>query len=342
MTWLTWRQFRIQALAAAAALTALAVVYAMTGPNLAHLYDSSGLASCHTHGDCPALLSNFLTQLKSGGTYPFLYFLGAAILYLLPPVIGAFWGAPLVTRELEAGTLRLAWNQSVTRARWMTVKLGLLGLAAAITAGLLSLEITWWAGPIDRAGGFPVGLSQLSRFSPLVFGARGLAPVGYAVFAFVLGVTIGVLVRRTVPAMALTLIVLAAALLAWPNFVRPSLIAPVQATSAAIISLSDATVHSDGQISVPVTGLPGAWLISDETLTPAGHVFVLPDVSACQSGTQQQCDTWLAGQHLRQWISFQPASRFWEFQWYETAIYLAFALALAGGCILWVRYRRLS
>jgi hypothetical protein len=317
MTWLTWRQFRIQALAAAAALTALAVVYAMTGPNLAHLYDSSGLASCHTHGDCPALLSNFLTQLKSGGTYPFLYFLGAAILYLLPPVIGAFWGAPLVTRELEAGTLRLAWNQSVTRARWMTVKLGLLGLAAAITAGLLSLEITWWAGPIDRAGGFPVGLSQL-------------------------GVTIGVLVRRTVPAMALTLIVLAAALLAWPNFVRPSLIAPVQATSAAIISLSDATVHSDGQISVPVTGLPGAWLISDETLTPAGHVFVLPDVSACQSGTQQQCDTWLAGQHLRQWISFQPASRFWEFQWYETAIYLAFALALAGGCILWVRYRRLS
>jgi hypothetical protein len=186
---------------------------------------------------------------------------------------------------LEAGTLRLAWNQSVTRARWMTVKLGLLGLAAAITAGLLSLELTWWA---------------------------------------------------------VTLVVLAAVLLAWPNFVRPSLIAPVQATSAAIVSLSDATVHANGQITVPVTGLPGAWLISDETLTPAGHVFVLPDVPACQSGTQQQCDTWLAGQHLRQWISYQPASRFWEFQWYETAIYLAFALALAGGCILWVRDRRFS
>ena len=342
MTWLTWRQFRIQALAAAVALAALAVAYALTGPDLAHLYDSSGLASCRTHDNCPALLTNFLTQLKSGGSYPFLYFLGAAVLYLLPPVIGAFWGAPLVTRELEAGTLRLTWNQSVTRARWMTVKLGLLGLAAAITAGLLSLEITWWASPIDRAGGFPVGLSQLSRFSPLVFGARGLAPVGYAVFAFVLGVTVGVLIRRTVAAMAVTLVVLAAVLLAWPNFVRPSLIAPVQVTSASVVSLSDATVHSDGQITIPVTGLPGAWLISDETITPGGRVFVLPDIAACQSGTQRQCDTWLAGQHLRQRIRYQPAGRFWEFQWYETVIYLAFALALAAGCIGWVRYRRLS
>ena len=30
-------------------------------------------------------------------------------------------------RELEAGTFRLAWNQSVTRTRWLTVKLVLIG-----------------------------------------------------------------------------------------------------------------------------------------------------------------------------------------------------------------------
>ena len=43
---------------------------------------------------------------------------------LAPAVIGAFWGAPLVARELEAGTHRLVWNQSVTRTRWLATKLG--------------------------------------------------------------------------------------------------------------------------------------------------------------------------------------------------------------------------
>ena len=42
----------------------------------------------------------------------------------MPALIGAFWGAPLITREFEAGTFRLAWNQSVTRARWLAIKLG--------------------------------------------------------------------------------------------------------------------------------------------------------------------------------------------------------------------------
>jgi hypothetical protein len=109
-------------------------------------------------------------------------------------------GVVVSRNRLIAGTLRLTWNQSVTRTRWMAAKLGLVGLvglAAMATAGLLSLMVSWWAGPIDQAGGFPVTMGQLSRFSPLVFDARGLAPVGYAAFAFTLGVTVGVLTRRT-------------------------------------------------------------------------------------------------------------------------------------------------
>jgi hypothetical protein len=93
---------------------------------------------------------------------------------------------------------------------------------------------------------------------------------------------------------------------------------------------------------VPVTGLPGAWIFSNQTITPSGRVFVLPDVPACASGTQQQCQAWFATQHLRRQISYQPASRYWAFQWYETAIFLALALALAGFCVWWIRHRRLS
>ncbi len=153
MIWLTWRQFRAQAIAAAAALAVLAVIFGVTGPHLAHLYDISGLATCRTN--CAALTNTFVTSMKADAVYPVLYIAGLGILYLTPALIGLFWGAPLVTRELEAGTFRLAWNQSVTRTRWMAVKLALIGLAAMVTTGLLSLLITWWAGPIDRAGGFP-------------------------------------------------------------------------------------------------------------------------------------------------------------------------------------------
>ena len=109
---------------------------------------------------------------------------------------GLFWGAPLVTRELEAGTFRLAWNQSVARTRWMAVKLAAVGLAAMLTAGLLSLMLTWWSGPVDTALALKSGNSiSFIRVGPVLFAVRGIAPVGYAAFAFVLGVTAGVLVR---------------------------------------------------------------------------------------------------------------------------------------------------
>jgi hypothetical protein len=336
MIWLTWRQFRAQSIGAAAALAVFAVILAVTGPDLAHQYAISGLATCRDPGDCGARTSSFLSQMRSGSVYPALYFLGAAVVYLAPALIGAFWGAPLVSRELEAGTWRLAWNQSVTRTRWMAVKLTLIGLAAMATAGLLSLMITWWAAPIDRVGGFPTTLSQLSRFSPQMFGARGIAPFGYAAFAFALGVTAGVLIRRTVAAMAVTLAVFAAVQVIMPNVVRPDLIPPAQVTMPIHATLRDMIVTHNGQITVPAAK-PGVWVISNQTITPDGHVFVLPVTPACQSGTEQACDAWLAGRHLRQRITYQPASRYWAFQWYETAIFLALAVMLAGLCVWRIR-----
>jgi len=73
-------------------------------------------------------------------------------------------------------------------------------------------------------------MSQLSRFSAVVFPVRGMPPVGYAAFAFAPGGaaegegeggTAGVLIRRTLPAMAITLAVFAAVQIIVPNWVRP-------------------------------------------------------------------------------------------------------------------------
>jgi ABC-type transport system involved in multi-copper enzyme maturation permease subunit len=327
MTWLTWRQSRVQFVVAALALVALALVYGLTAPGLNHLYAR--------YGSHP---SEFLDQVKTG-QYPVLYFAGGAIMYLVPLIIGAFWGAPMVARELEAGTHRLAWNQSVSRTRWLAMKLAIGGGAAMAFAGLASLLLSWWAGPIDRAGGFPVGSSQLSKFQPVVFGTRGIVPIGAAALAFTIGVCAGLLLRRTLPAMAVTLGVFAALLVAMPVAVSPHLISPAQYTRPVVVNLATPAMvmTSNGQINDPVRDMPGAWILSDQVITKSGSVFTMSNSSVCATGSQAQCDAWLAKQPLRQHVVYQPASRYWTFQILETLIWLALTLGLAGVCMRRIR-----
>jgi ABC-type transport system involved in multi-copper enzyme maturation permease subunit len=164
--WLTWRQFRAPAAVGAAALLAIATGLVVLGTDLR---------------DSPA---------ANLPRYEGVLYLLDALLLVTPGVLGVFWGAPLVTREFEAGTHRLVWNQSITRRRWLAVKLGLVGLASMAVAGVLSLLLTWAASPYDAVAA--------DRFTGLVFGARNIAPVAYAAFAFALGAVLGLLVRRTV------------------------------------------------------------------------------------------------------------------------------------------------
>jgi hypothetical protein len=344
MIWLTWRQFRPQAIVAAAALAVVAVALAVTGPHLASMYTSSGLASCHA--GCGTQASTFITAVKGSAT-ELIFYGGIFLLYATPALIGMFWAAPLVTRELEAGTFRLAWSQSVTRTRWIAVKLGLIGLAAMATAGLLSLMISWWASPLDRAAQ-KTGQNSLSisKIAPPLFSATGIAPIGYAAFAFALGVTFGVLVRRTLPAMAITLAVFAAVQIFWPGLVRQHLISPVSTTypfnpAQQGFSENVSTLTDRMTLSVQPVNEAGAWTLSNQAvITPAGHAFTGPATQACLGNSTQACNAWLASKHLRVLISYQPASRYWDFQWIETGLFLVLALGLGGVCY-W-RVRRLS
>ncbi len=346
MTWLAWRQFRAQAIGAAAFVAVLAAIFLATGPKLARLYAASGLASCRASNDCARLASRFFSDAKLDSANPILFFLGVGVLILLPAVIGAFWGAPLITRELESGSFKLTWNQGVTRTRWLLIKLSLIGVATIVTAGLLSLIFTWWVSPVDEAGGFPDNLGQWSRLSPLMFADRGVAAVGWAGLAFMVGVTAGVLIRRTLPAMAITLVVVVALQILWPGMVRSHLITARHVTTpVAASALGGALMTNDGELIMPTSqagraaSLTGAWIVSNKTITPAGQVFVLPAGTACQTSSlgAPQCDDWITAQHLRQVVSYVPASSFWPLQWYETGILLVLATGLAGLCISRVR-----
>lgn len=348
MIWLTWRQFRASGAMMAAALAVLAVILGLTGPDLADDY-SRGIAACTDQGGgCSDFLQDFFRDNR--GTFLAV----TAVVLVLPALVGLFWGAPLIARELEAGTHRLVWNQSVTRTRWLAVKLGLVGLATIAAAGLGSLAVDWWSDPLDKAAA-----GDFARMEPLLFGTRGIVPIAYAAFAFAVGVTAGMLIRRTLAAMAITLAVFVAVQVAMPQLVRSHLIAPVRSTIDITGSNVDMFAFGPDGLEVRAT-LPdtGAWVLSSQTVDASGHAVARIPASSSLSPTSGPCAppdqppaSGGPGEELapclaelkrlgyRQQVTYQPASRFWPLQWYESGIFTALALGLAGFCFWWLRHR---
>jgi hypothetical protein len=332
MIWLTWRQFRTQAVAGLFVLVVVVAFYAATGPGLAELAGSTGFKACA--GDCADVAKAFHDQAMAGFAGK-LYYAAGAILWLAPALIAVFWGAPLIAREFEQGTQRLIWNQSVSRGRWLTVKLAGVGLASMAVAGLISLAITWWASDLDRAGD--------PRIQPLIYASRGIVPIGYAALAFVLGVTVGVLLRRTVPAMAVTLVLIVAAQIAAPFVLREHLTTQVSLTRPLSGETIDhIMIHNSSEMQI-AGDAPGdqAWVIHNDSLTAAGRIFTGPaDMTACGPAAERSaCAQWIDAQHLTQRLSYIPDKRFWTVQWRELGVLIAISLVLAGFCGWWIRRR---
>lgn len=340
MMWLTWRQLRAQLAAALALTAALCVSLALTGPRLADL----------ARRDATQVFDH-LTRTDRD-----LFWIGIVVMALVPAVIGAFWGAPLVARELEHGTHRLIWNQTVTRRRWLAVKLATSVAATAAVVGVLSLAVTWWSHPVDGAVSTARG-SLPSRLTPVAFAMRGVAPVGYAVFALVLAVTLGIVIGRSLPAMAVTLAVFAGIQVATPLWLRPHLLAPAHQTVTITTSRLDSIMANDsgkpGRLTV-TTGNRGDWVLRNQTVDSHGRAVGLPSwMTTCLPGPPdpsspptrrtaprssiESCFTRLTAEGYEQQVTYQPASRFWALQWTETALFLGLSVLLAGFCFRQIR-----
>ena len=356
MIWLAWRQFRLQAFVAVGVLIAVAIAFALSGPHLAHVYDTV-VRTCASHGDCPSVTQSFLRRDH------LLRDLSLAVI-LVPALMGMFWGAPLIAREIETGTFRLAWTQSVTRSRWVATKLAVVGISCMSVAGVYSLLVTWWSSPFDTINDNP--------FS--IFDLRDIVPIGYAAFAFALGVTAGVLIRRTLPAMAATLVAFAGVRVAITQWVRPRLISPLHFSGPLKI------FTTNGSTAIPGSGEAGDWITSQVTYNAAGKVighnggigsngnigfgpvggpssgiFKFQGVGVCPNkfpnhlvsrsvngpnrAMQEALNKCIASFHLRDTLTYQPVSRFWALQWYELTAFLVLALLLAGFSWWWVRRR---
>ena len=351
MTWLSWRQFRGQALVAAAGLTAVAIALLVTGPGLAHYY-STMVETCQSRGDCDVVASVL------GEKHELLQLL-STVLVIVPALVGMFWGAPLVARELETGTYRLVWTQSVTRSRWLALRVAVVGLGSIVVAGLLSLMVTWWSSPLDT--------TRQYRFRPDIFSERGIVAVGYAAFAFALGLTAGLLIRKTLPAMATALFGFIALRLIVQDWVRPRLLPPSELT----LPLDEVQVglvrNLDGdvlELRPDRVDLPNAWVHSTSVVDATGNEITGDAIAAaCPAFAQAtpanggdgggtvttqgppgsrdaftECITKL-GETYHTLVSFQPAKQFWTFQAMETAIFLGLAVGLIGFSFWWLRRR---
>lgn len=318
-------QFRLPLYIALAGLVVVAAAAGETGPSLAHLYDTTVGACKPADGNCRAALRLFnaddvllraIVQTLSLG---------------LPAIIGMFWGAPLVARELETGTFRLAWTQSRSRLTWFAGKLAVVGLSALAVQGLLSLAFTWWWSPVGRA--------NPTRFSPAQFGTFGVAPLGYVLFALALGIAVGTVFRRTLPAMAVTLVGFIGTRLAVIFWVRPHFAAAVRSVVSLNQSSSIGVGFSDnGQMALRFfpPDLPNAWLLSSTVTNaagqqPAGSVLAQQCPSLIQHQAENQpfnsCVATLS-KTFHDTLLYQPASRYWPFQWAELGSFAALAAVL--------------
>src|SRR5215467_6431726 len=143
MIWLTWRQHRLEGLITLCVLVLVAGFLLVTGLEMSNSLRQLQLNHCLDvtvkGGLCAELEMTWNSQ------YGFLR--GAPVLVLLPLVLGALVGAPLVAQEVEQRTHLLVWTQSITRLRWLTVKLVLVMGAGLLASGALLALLIWWNSP---------------------------------------------------------------------------------------------------------------------------------------------------------------------------------------------------
>jgi hypothetical protein len=309
VTWLTWRQQRTETLIAAAPLALVAAVLVPTGLHIASVYDHDHIAACLTAqtGSCRNEIQSFMSRFELGGLVGWFN--------LVPGLVGILLATPFVL-ELEHGTYRLAWTQSISRDRWLTIKLGLIGLGALASSLLLTLLLTWWREPLDHLNG---------RMGS-AFDFEGTVPYAYTFFAVGLVLAIGVVMRRAAAAIGIALIAYLIARLATQTWLRPHYAKPLTRTWPATQNGPD---------------LRRAWVLTQEPSDRFGHgLNLLPRLAGgCNKGLSVPRQACLQRADFFQHAVYQPAGRFWLFQAIETAIFGGTALALAGFAIWWVRKR---
>ncbi|MER6619941.1 ABC transporter permease [Streptomyces sp. NPDC000931] len=231
----------------------------------------------------------------------------------VPFLVAAWAGGSLTGREMESGTARLAWTQSVSPARWLASRLAFPAVLTLAATGLLAWlhRLAWTAadGRVDTA-------KSWDHFP--TFYANGTVPVALALAGLAAGVLAGLLLRRAVAALAVAAVALGAL---WA------------AVHAALPHLWPTATETSGLREGP-TG----WgiTVGQGVLTSGGDRLDLP----CYTSMMPGCEATLSDMHaVGFYRDFHPAAHYWPLQLVASGILLAVAALLACAAFRLLRRR---
>ena len=321
MIWATWRMHRSIFLSSIAVAIAFAIWLAITGEMDAHAW--AIFTSHHCSVMSPGSSAICLSSYHSVGDFSTV---NAALCGALPPLLGLVLGVPIVAGEIQLRTNRLAWTQSITRTRWVLIK---LGVGAAFTAGIVGAMAPlfwWWTDAVQRN----------SHIMPADFDISGFAPVAYALFAFMLGAALGAFIHRSGWAFAAAVPIFALVRTGIRLYIRPDLIPPTTVTTNAYAPIYNYNAWYLHAGSVPLGRMspaPGqTWSSNDQLIESCQGPVTGGEKAALHSANY--CEKL---HHLHYVLQFQPPSHFWALQTAESAIFLAAAGALLVLTVLAVR-----
>jgi hypothetical protein len=265
--------------------------------------------------------------------------LTAALFQAIPPLIGAFVGAPVLARELETGTFRFTWTQGFGRARWTVATIAPLAVAVTVLAGAVGFLFYWCYGP--NIGGED-GLSPLGAPT---FDLCGVAFAAWALTAFSTGVLAGVLIRRVIPAMFAAGVAYTGLAVVTGVFLRRYYEAPLVTSNPKLPTHSSYVTSQQWSLD----GKPVSLSVVNQALQRIGASQFAPgqigqDPASGQSSAPAAAHgsvnpaQYLLHHGFTQLMTYQPASRFWPFQWIESGWLLALSLLLMAAAV-WLVHR---
>jgi len=332
MAGVTWRQHRIALAGVAVLLGALAVWLWIQGTSVHHAWDAA--TACH-----PAFSPACQDAATAFNSTWDLMSIPAILLQVVPALIGAFAGAPVLARELETGTFRFAWTQGFDRWRWALAKLAALAGVLAAAGVAFGALVSWCYQPFSAAGNQDPAVYGNTPFA-VVFSLREVTFPAWTLAAFATGALAGMLIRRVVPAIVASLAVYAGLAIAAAGLLREHYLTPLVTSSPNVPGtawLLGQSWTKDGRFAF--AGNPPASLLNQFcsfTQSPGGKGGGPGGGPSSSVNPFAQC---LAPHGYTMWTSYQPASRFWPFQWIEGGWLLALSALLIAATIWLVRRR---
>lgn len=319
--WVAWRHHRRPVLTILGVIALVAIYLLASGLQMRSAWSTVQSCTPQASKVCVLAWNSFRETYSNPGIL-------SALFLFAPLLIGAFTGAPLLGGELETGTFRYAWTQGAGRTRWAVATILTGAVAVAILAAALGALITWHDQPLWQADVAP-------RLQASEFPTTGVAVVGWGLAAYGVGVLAGLLWRRVLAALA-TGVLTTFGLAYVASTLRLHYLAPLATSSLDhVVGSQPLSQWWEKGGSVATTGQ------LNSVLQAAGLDQIQGGNGSSVASPGQGTDptSYLLQHGYTLWTSYQPAGRYWTFQWIEFGWLTALAALLLATTLLLLRHR---